>query len=250
MSPISTPSLREKQHPLVRQLANCIESIWQCRLDLSPYALPDDLGYIEGRWEGEKFTIENRCYQTPQFRKLHLELARVGERLDILHCVMFPHPIYALPIFGTDLVGGQKQISAAVVDLSPISPTRTLPADYCLALNAFPEADFSQPRPLPHWGDIFSEFCLFVRPMDRAEETLFLNRAEAFLQLHCDRALATPPAPPDQHAEILLSQRYYCARQLQNNKTRRVLENAFGSEWADRYMTTVLFDAVAAVPVH
>ncbi len=62
--------------------------------------MPAHLGYVEGRLEGEKLTIENRCYQTPQFRKLHLELAKVGTTLDILHCVMFPRPEYALPMFG------------------------------------------------------------------------------------------------------------------------------------------------------
>ena len=246
----ASSSLREQQNPVVRQLANCIESTWQSRLELSPYSLPEDLGYIEGRWEGEKFAIENRCYQTPQFRKLHLELARVGNKLDILHCVMFPRPIYALPIFGTDLIGGKEQISAAVVDLSPISPTKQLPADYYLNLQAIPKPDFSQPRPLPHWGDIFSEFCIFVRPGDETENALFLKQAETYLQLHCDRAIAAQPALQEQHAEILLSQRYYCARQLQNNKTRRVLENAFGTEWADRYMTTVLFDAAAPAPAN
>ncbi|MEO1635862.1 MAG: phycocyanobilin:ferredoxin oxidoreductase, partial [Cyanobacteria bacterium J06631_9] len=32
----------------------------------------------------------------------------------------------------------------------------------------------------------------------------------------------------------------------QNDKTRRVLEKAFGSQWAERYMTTVLFDLPTA----
>ena len=31
-------------------------------------------------------------------------------------------------------------------------------------------------------------------------------------------------------------------KQQQNDKTRRVLEKAFGEEWAENYMTTVLFD--------
>ncbi|HEY9805880.1 MAG TPA: hypothetical protein V6D04_04890, partial [Candidatus Obscuribacterales bacterium] len=90
MSATSTPSLREQQHPLIRQLADTIESVWQQHLELSPYPFPAELGYVEGRLEGEKLVIENRCCQTPQFRKLHLELARVGNNLDILHCVMFP----------------------------------------------------------------------------------------------------------------------------------------------------------------
>ena len=31
-------------------------------------------------------------------------------------------------------------------------------------------------------------------------------------------------------------------QQPQNDETRRVLEKASGAEWAERYMTTVLFD--------
>lgn len=69
MTTTSFPSLREQQHPLIRQLADCIEQTWQKYLDLSPYDLPAEFGYVEGRLEGEKLTIENRCYQTPQFRK-------------------------------------------------------------------------------------------------------------------------------------------------------------------------------------
>ncbi|NET47750.1 MAG: phycocyanobilin:ferredoxin oxidoreductase, partial [Merismopedia sp. SIO2A8] len=41
-------------------------------------------------------------------------------------------------------------------------------------------------------------------------------------------------------------QQNYCSQQQQNDKTRRVLEKAFGAEWADRYMTTVLFDLPGA----
>ncbi|MGL6343026.1 MAG: phycocyanobilin:ferredoxin oxidoreductase, partial [Waterburya sp.] len=77
-------SLRERQHLLIRQLADSIERNWSQYLTLSPYQIPEDLGYVEGSLEGEKLIIENRCYQTTQFRKLHLELAKVGDRLDIL----------------------------------------------------------------------------------------------------------------------------------------------------------------------
>ena len=237
----STPSLREQQHSLIRQLANRIEAIWEQYLDLEPYQLPAELGYIEGRLEGEKLTIENCCYQTREFRKLHLELARVGQSLDILHCVMFPRVNYALPMFGTDLVGGRGKISAAIVDLSPIYPKPKLHPDYYHALSSFP-ASFSQPRSIPEWGDIFSEFCLFVRPMNEAEETEFLNRVDAYLRVHCQHAIAQNPVSAEVETQIQAAQRYYCTQQQQNDKTRRVLEKAFGTEWADYYMTTVLFD--------
>lgn len=234
-------SLREQQHPLIHRLANGIEATWQRHLDLSPYPLPEDLGYVEGRLEGEKLVIENQCYQTPQFRKLHLELAKVGSLLDILHCVMFPRPDYALPMFGTDLVGGRGQISLAIADLSPVSADRALPPAYQSALADLPPLNFSQARTLPDWGDIFSPFCLLVKPENPAEDDQFIQRVIAFLDIHCQRAIATHPSPENE-AEILAGQRYYCSQQQQNDKTRRVLEKAFGTEWADRYMTTVLFD--------
>lgn len=242
MSVTSTPSLREQQHPLIRQLADCIEAAWQRHLDLSPYPFPAELGYVEGRLEGEKLVIENRCYQTPQFRKLHLELARVGTTLDILHCVMFPRTDYDLPMFGTDLVGGRGQISAAIADLSPLNADRRLSEPYRNELAALPNPEFSQPRALPEWGDIFSEFCLFVRPGSPEEEAQFLTRVSGFLDVHCQQAIAATPVSPEKSTEILAAQRYYCTKQQQNDKTRRVLEKAFGTDWADYYMTTVLFD--------
>jgi phycocyanobilin:ferredoxin oxidoreductase len=243
-------SLRAKQHPLIRQLADRIEGIWQQELDLAPYLIPEDLGYVEGALEGERLVIENRCHQTPQFRKLHLELAQVGSNLDILHCVMFPNPDYSLPIFGADIVAGRGGISAAIVDLSPVNADRSLPQHYQSRLAAVSTNEFSQPRDLPQWGDIFSDYCLFVRPVGEVEEAAFLQRVEEFLSIHCQIASQTVAlTSEEQIARVLAGQQYYCDRQQQNDKTRRVLEKSFGIEWADRYMTTMLFDYVAPCPV-
>lgn len=238
-----TQSLRSRQHTLIQHLANAIETVWAQYLDLSPYHLPSELGYVEGRLEGEKLVIENKCYQTPQFRKLHLELAQVGKNLDILHCVMFPYPEYALPMFGTDIVAGRGQISAAIVDLSPLNAERRLPENYRIPLHQLPTHPFRQPRELPAWADIFSEFCLFVRPTSAQEEQWFLDRVTAMLTIHCQQATRAIPVSTTERAEILAAQNYYCTKQLQNDKTRKVLEKAFGTEWADNYMTTVLFDS-------
>lgn len=245
MKASSEPSLREQQHPMIRQLADIIDTVWQQHLTLSLYQLPEDLGYVEGRLEGEKLIIENACYQTPQFRKLHLELARVGKSLDILHCVMFPRPEYDLPMFGCDIVGGRGQVSAAIVDLSPVTADRKLGAEYREAIAALPEFNFSQPRDIPTWGDIFSEVCLFVRPASQAEEQQFLQQVKGYLTIHCQRAISAPPIP-ERREEILTGQNRYCSQQQQNDKTRRVLEKAFGDAWAERYLTTVLFDQTEA----
>ncbi len=236
-------SLRDRQYSLIRQLADRIENIWHQHLDLFPYQIPADLGFVEGALEGERLTIENHCYQTPQFRKLHLELAQVGNSLDILHCVIFPNPGYSLPIFGADIVAGKAGISAAIVDLSPVNADRSLPQSYQSRLAKLDLHEFSQPRELPPWGDIFSDYCLFVRPVDISEEAAFLHRVEEFLSIHCQIAIQTQPLTArSQIDNILAGQKHYCDRQQQNDKTRRVLEKSFGTEWTDRYMTAMLFD--------
>ncbi len=243
----SQPSLRQEQHPLIHRLAERIMNSWQKYLDLSVYALPEGLGYVEGKLEGERLRIENRCYQTPQFRKMHLELAKVGKNLDILHCVMFPRPEYPLPIFGCDIVAGRGGISAAIADLSPTSPEKTLSAGYTESLSALPKFKFAELRDLPPWADIFSNFCLFVRPHNAEEEQEFLDLASSYLRIHCKQAVQSNSVSPPQQELYLARQKYYCTKQQQNDKTRRVLEKAFGEEWAENYMTSVLFDVPEAI---
>lgn len=238
----SQPSLRQEQHPLIHRLAERIINYWQKYLDLSAYSLPEGLGYVEGKLEGERLRIENRCYQTPQFRKMHLELAKVGNNLDILHCVMFPRSEYPLPVFGCDIVAGRGGISAAIADLSPTSPEKTLSPNYVDGLSKLTKANFSEVRELPPWADIFSDFCLFVRPQNSTEEQNFLELASGYLRIHCKQAIASNTVSPQQQQLYLAGQRYYCTKQQQNDKTRRVLEKAFGEEWAENYMTNVLFD--------
>ncbi|MEM8829700.1 MAG: phycocyanobilin:ferredoxin oxidoreductase [Cyanobacteria bacterium P01_G01_bin.19] len=243
----SQPSLRQEQHPLIHRLAERIINYWHKYLELSPYALPEGLGYVEGKLEGEKLRIENRCYQTPQFRKMHLELAKVGKNLDILHCVMFPRPEYALPMFGCDIVAGRGGISAAIADLSPTSPDKTLSVDYIKRLEELDKANFSEQRELPPWADIFSEYCLFVRPHSLEEEQDFLDIAAGYLRVHCQQAVESAPVSLQEQKLYLAGQKYYCNKQQQNDKTRRVLEKAFGEEWAENYMTTVLFDVPQSI---
>ncbi len=239
----SNQSIRVQQHPLICKLADTIESVWQRYLTLEPYYLPEELGYVEGRLEGERLIIENRCYQSREFRKMHLELAKVGKTLDILHCVMFPRTSYDLPMFGTDLVGARGQISAAIVDLSPTNSERILPWGYENKLQQLQINNFSQPRELPDWGEIFSDYCVFIKPTNTEEEARFLSLVESFLEIHCQQgANCQNPISPEQQASIIAAQGHYCSQQQQNDKTRRVLEKAFGREWAEKYMTTVLFD--------
>ena len=72
---------------------------------------------------------------------------------------------------------------------------------------------------------------------------MFLRRVRDFLTLHCQQARASLPlASAKDILKVLAGQRNYCTKQQQNDKTRRILEKSFGSDWTNRYMTTMLFD--------
>ena len=54
MIAVTNPEILPLLHPLIGQLATAILSHWEKYLDLSPFELPEGLGYVEGRLEGEK----------------------------------------------------------------------------------------------------------------------------------------------------------------------------------------------------
>jgi phycocyanobilin:ferredoxin oxidoreductase len=197
---------------------------------------------ISGSLDGEDLFIRNELRSSRGLRKLHLETARLGAGLQILHCVFFPDPRYDLPVFGADIVAGRGVVSAAIVDLSPVDGA--LPQAVLQRLEALPKRAFSQERELPEWGTIFSPYVRFVRPADAAEEQRFIELVSDFLRVLGEASAEAVPQPID-HPDTVRrhsGQLSYCQQQKRNDKTRRVLEKAFNPEWADRYIEELLFD--------
>lgn len=229
-------------HPLVDALAERIRLSWQQLPELQPLPLDPELEAISGSLDGEALFIRNELRQCRGLRKLHLETARLGAGLQILHCVLFPDPRYDLPVFGADIVAGPAGVSAAIVDLSPV--TAALPAAVAGPLALRPPRPFGQERELPAWGTIFSPFVRFVRPASPAEEQLFLEEVQDFLEVLAAAIRSGAPQASEHPATVerWQGQLRYCRHQKRNDKTRRVLEKAFNPAWADRYIEELLFD--------
>lgn len=145
----SPVSVRSQFNPLIRLLADVIQYHWEQYFPLISYELPDGLGYVEGKLGGKEVVIKNQCYQTPQLRKLHLEFAKIGQELDILRCVMFPHPSYSLPMFDCDIAASTERVSAASADLYTANRELTLTSENYQALSKSPVLEFSESRQLP-----------------------------------------------------------------------------------------------------
>ncbi len=229
-------------HPLVDALAERIRASWERMPELAPLAIDPDLEAISGSLDGEKLFIRNELRQCRGLRKLHLETARLGAGLQILHCVLFPDPRYDLPVFGADIVAGPAGVSAAIVDLSPVADA--LPEAIEHALAARPRRSYAQERELPGWGSIFSPHVRFIRPVGTEEERAFIDEVGEVLEVLTAALRHTPPQPLDDPATVgrWNGQLRYCKQQKQNDKTRRVLEKAFSPDWADRYIEELLFD--------
>jgi phycocyanobilin:ferredoxin oxidoreductase len=229
-------------HPLVDALAQRIRELREQLPHLEPLAVDPALEAISGSLDGEHLFIRNEVHRSRGLRKLHLETARLGAGLQILHCVYFPDPRYDLPVFGADIVAGRGVVSAAIVDLSPVAPS--LPPGIAAALAERPRAPFTEVRELPPWGSIFSPHVLFVRPRTPEEEGWFVEEVAAFLTLLGEMSTTVQPQAWDDAATLTRweGQLRYCQQQKQNDKTRRVLEKAFNPEWANTYIETLLFD--------
>ena len=89
--------------------------------DLKRLKVDPNLTNIISNKTGRELFIENEFHSAKGFRKLHIEVAEFSKNLKILHCVFFPDPKFDIPIFGMDLVKINDIVSAAIVDLSPVS---------------------------------------------------------------------------------------------------------------------------------
>ena len=190
---------------------------------------------------GRELTIENEFHEAKGFRKLHIEVAEFSKNLRILHAVFFPDPKFNIPIFGMDLVKINDIVSAAIVDLSPVSANQEL--KYENLLYEVDKSSFTSLREIPNWGKIFSKNVFFASLKNKSEENGFCNLVNQYLSILIN---ISKEAKPEFNKEIIQEridyQRNYCAQQMKNEKTSMVLLKYFDEKWVNNYIKTVLFD--------
>ena len=210
--------------------------------DVEPLYIEPKLNKIYSNINKDDLFIINEFYQAKGFRKIHLEVAKLGKSLQILHCVFFPDPCYELPIFGTDLVVNSNNISAAIVDLSPVG--KNLPDSLISQIRSLKVPKFNESGKLPEWGFIFSPYVCFIRPVDSLEEKLFLELIDQYLSLLLSLLVKVSKDEINSLDTMnrLNYQKRYCLNQKRNDKTKGILTNLFGASWADEYINKILFE--------
>ena len=234
--------IQSKLDPLLLEAFELIKNRIKSLTDVEPLYIEPKLNKIYSNINKDDLFIINEFYQAKGFRKIHLEVAKLGKSLQILHCVFFPDPCYELPIFGTDLVVNSNNISAAIVDLSPVG--KNLPDSLISQIRSLEVPKFNESGKLPEWGFIFSPYVCFIRPVDSLEEKLFLELIDQYLSLLLSLLVKVGKDEINSLDTMnrLNYQKRYCLNQKRNDKTKGILTNLFGASWADEYINKILFE--------
>ena len=140
-----------------------------------------------------------------------------------------------------DLVKINDIVSAAIVDLSPVSVNQEL--KYENLLSKVDKSSFTSLRQIPKWGEIFSKNVFFASLKSKSEENCFCSVVNHYLSILIN---ISKEAKPEFNKEIIQEridyQKNYCAQQMKNEKTSMVLLKYFDEKWVNNYMKTILFD--------
>ena len=227
--------------PLILELLQNIREHRSMLENLECIKVDPNFTNIESNEIGRELLIENEFHKAKGFRKLHIEIAEFSKKLKILHCVFFPDPKFDIPIFGMDLVKINDIVSAAIVDLSPVSKNQG--KKYEKFLSKVDKSSFSSLREIPQWGGIFSKNVFFASLKSNSEKNDFCRIVNQYLSILIKLSReAKPEFNEGIIHERIEYQKNYCVQQMKNEKTSMVLLKYFDEKWVNNYIKTVLFD--------
>ena len=226
--------------PLILTLVQNIKGHRSNLEDLKIIEIDPKISNIKSNVKGKELYIENEFHKAKGFRKLHIEIAEFSRNLKILHCVFFPDPKFDIPIFGMDLVKINEFVSAAIVDLSPVSKNQDNKYKKLLSTN---RALFGNIREIPKWGDIFSKEVFFASLKNELEKRAFCEIVDQYLSTLIKISKKTNPDSDQKIIQERMDfQRNYCNQQKKNDKTSMVMLKYFDKKWVEDYINNILFD--------
>lgn len=235
--------------PALRHLAGDLLLAVRALPGATPVLLGEGLGAAAA--PDGALVLENVVTRSAVFRKAHVELC-AGERgLQVVHCVLYPWPAYALPLLSLDVVAFGPRVTLCIADVCPVTEDLSLPPAYAAAVPPMQAPlEGAAGREVPEWGArIFSPLCVLIRPSDGGGEedvAAFAEYVRTLLAFHLEQAAAAQPLDDEGAEAVREAQVRYCTEQLRNDKTRRILAASFGSEFANSYMEGLMFDVTSA----
>lgn len=165
----------------------------------------------------------NRVWSSENYRRAHIDVvdARETKGLWMMHCCVFPRLNNNGPVFGLDVIAGQRKITGFFHDYS-----RTITADHPM-IHAFGDEvaklEWHKERELPEWAQaIFSPYMIAAGNVSKRDELdqllkLSLDSVDAYLT---DIGNFNNSADVD---EVKAAQNRYAYYQKQNPHTPRTM---------------------------
>lgn len=140
-----------------------IETLEHDDMELPEFSI-DIHGWSDIIWSGESF------------RRAHLSVVdeRKSRGMMMLHFCVFPHIHNSAPIFGLDIIAGERKITGAFLDFSPVVEDHPMSELFHSLVEIY---EWKRERKLPEWAEvIFSEHIVAAGNITDEEELIRLIR--------------------------------------------------------------------------
>ena len=177
------------------------------------------------RFNNEEFGWVNRTWKNKYIRRAHVDVVDVRETkgLWMAHVCLFPEVTNGGPIYGFDIIAGEKKVTGAFHDFSPL-----LKKEHPLTRWFLEETKWFKPskeRELPDWAKaIFSGGMIAAGNVTEEKElNQICTLAVSNLNSYIDK-IGDFNGDSDKD-EVIKAQNYYCEHQQKNPHTPRVMQS-------------------------
>ena len=177
------------------------------------------------RFNNPNYGWVNRTWKNESVRRAHIDVVDVRDtkKLWMMHVCIFPELDNGGPIYGFDIIAGQKKVTGAFHDFSPL-----LKKDHELTqwfVNEVKDFKPTKERELPDWAKaIFSDGMIAasnVQDIDELNEIceIALNNLQSYLDT------IGKYSGDSNKQDVIQAQNYYCEHQRMNPHTPRVMKS-------------------------
>lgn len=163
----------------------------------------------------------NKVWTSSKYRRAHIDVVDVRDTkgLWMMHCCIFPHLHNPAPIFGFDVIAGQRKITGCFYDFSPAGDSEHPMLDW-FAEEA-QRLQWNKTRKLPDWAErIFSGSMIAAGNVsDETELTQIFGIARKGINHYLD----TVGESNNTAVNTKHHQNYYAQNQKQNPHTPKVM---------------------------
>jgi len=184
--------------------------------------------YIEEgmlRFNNADYGWVNRTWKNKNIRRAHVDVVDVRhtKKLWMMHVCLFPELTNGGPIYGFDIIAGEKKVTGAFHDFSPL-----LKKEHPLTRWFLEETKWFKPskeRELPDWAKaIFSGGMIAAGNVTEEKElnqicTLAVSNLNSYIDKIGDFN------DDSDRDEVIKAQNYYCEHQQKNPHTPRVMQS-------------------------